>query len=481
MDDLLIVFLGKEQNIDLGDNISIVFSDGSDILEKVSKVRAKYVTFIKEDDKLDKNYLPLVVKKIKEDFDCCFINYVIEYDYKKDTKVLTDVHYLKDYKPYPGEYIWSFIFRRDLLLKILRNKTKIDDEYKYIDDMFKNTTAIGDIIYFHNPKGKRMVRNMFYEDIKRNEYLKNVIYVGQNCAGIFNGYISWIKHIGKCFGKKYDITFLYDNAQDVTLNAFKKYNIKCVRRSCSINYVCDRLLTTYSDYHYPKNIVTLEENSIFIHGNMSDYKDSMRYKNDIYSRYIAVAKTTAEKAKGYFPTKNIEYIINPYQLDKKDVMPHLKLVSAQRTSKIKCPERIEMIAEILDELGIPYTWNLFTDVNENTNKGGLIRRQRTTNPLPYIADADYFVLLSDSEAMPYCVLEALSVNTKVVLTPLKSYDELGIKNKKHGIIIPFEYFQEKNRDKLVEVVKKMYKEKDKTINYKINKNLFKGYNTVFKA
>ena len=99
MDDLLIVFLGKEQNIDLGDNISIVFSDGSDILEKVSKVRAKYVTFIKEDDKLDKNYLPLVVKKIKEDFDCCFINYVIEYDYKKDTKVLTDVHYLKDYKP----------------------------------------------------------------------------------------------------------------------------------------------------------------------------------------------------------------------------------------------------------------------------------------------------------------------------------------------------------------------------------------------
>ena len=42
MDDLLIVFLGKEQNIDLGDNISIVFSDGSDILEKVANMVYDY-------------------------------------------------------------------------------------------------------------------------------------------------------------------------------------------------------------------------------------------------------------------------------------------------------------------------------------------------------------------------------------------------------------------------------------------------------
>lgn len=478
MKDLVIVILGKEQDFKLNDNISIIYSDGSNMRHLIENANSKYIAFIKEEDRIDGKYLEKVSEKIKEDFDCCFINYIIDYDYKKNMKVLTNPDELKEIYPYVDEYIFSFIFKRTKLLKVLDylNNRKIND---FIKKEFEKRTAIGDIIYFHNPKGKKMLHNFRYADIKRNEYYKNLLYFSVNCDGTFNGYISWVRNIGRCFGKKYDITLLYDKLNDKMIKSFNKYNIKCIQRSYAVNYMCDRLLVSYSDYHYPKNIIALDENYMFIHGNMSDYPNSAHYKDDIYTRYIGVSKVTAKKAEGYFPTSKIDNILNPFKLEEDLVKPHLKLVSAQRSSKIKCPERIEKIASILDELEIPYTWNVFTDVGEGTNKGGLIYRHRISNPLPYVNDADYFVLLSDSEAMPYCILEALSVNTKVIVTPLETYKELKIKDKVHGAIIPFEYFEDENKEQLVEMVKRIYRDKDKKIDYQLDESLFDEYNNIF--
>ena len=97
----------------------------------------------------------------------------------------------------------------------------------------------------------------------------------------------------------------------------------------------------------------------------------------------------------------------------------------------------------------------------------------------YIKDSDYFVLLSDSEAMPYCVMEAIAVNTKVIVTPLEAYEELGIVNGKNGFIIPFNYFEDKNKKKLTALIKKIYKEKDKQVKYKLKESAWDKYNDVF--
>ena len=219
---------------------------------------------------------------------------------------------------------------------------------------------------------------------------------------------------------------------------------------------------------------------MFIHGNICDYPNAKPFVDDIYTKYIAVSKIAAQKAKGYFPTDNIEYLYNPFLLDDKLLKPHLTLVSAQRYSEVKRPERIEIIANILRELEIPFTWNVFTDKFENTNKDGLIYRRRVINPLPYMKDADYFVLLSDSEALPYCVVEALSLNTKVIVTPLEAFEELGVVDKENGYVVPFDYFKEENKDKLIELVQTIYKNKDKEINYTFDKELYSGYNDIFK-
>ena len=170
---------------------------------------------------------------------------------------------------------------------------------------------------------------------------------------------------------------------------------------------------------------------------------------------------------------------NPYKLDPNKVLPHLRLVTTMRSSDIKRPERIKQLAAAFDELDIPYTWNVFTDKNENTNINGLIYRRRIPNTMPYVNDSDYLVLLSDSESFSYSVVEALSVNTKVIVTPLEVYDEIGVKDGENAFVVPKEYFDEENKEKLKEFAKKIYDNKDMKISYTFDSTLYDEFNNIF--
>lgn len=477
MKDLTLIIVGNRCDIQEDKNVEFLYTNGKNIKGLIKIARGKYIAFIREEDKIAKDYLRLILEKTKTEFDSCFINYIVEYNYKKNINISINEPELARNKPHFGDYYWSYIFNKKKLQDIIDITNRLDFNEK-VDELFTNTTAIGQTIYYHNPWGKVYIKDLPFSDIKATNISKNMIYVGDGCAGIFNGYVSWVKNIGRCFANKYDITILYDTMEENVHQYFAKF-FRCIKRDENTNYCCDRLLVTYSTYYYPKNIVTLEENYMFIHGNMADYENTRVFHDNIYTHYVAVSKISAEKAKGYFPTDNIEYIINPFKLDKELLKPHLTLTSAFKYSDVKRPDRVEKIASILDELDIPYTWNVFSDGRENTNANGLIFRKRVANPIPYIKDSDYFVLLSDSEAMPYCVMEAISVNTKVIVTPLEAYEELGIVNGKNGFIIPFDYFEEKNKKKLVSLVKKIYKEKEMKVRFKLKESLWKGYNDIF--
>ena len=469
--DLTVVIIG---NADITiDGIEVLSTNNKDIKEVINNAQGKYITFLSDKDSITENYLEIINEKVKEDFDYCYINY--DYSVDKNTKVLKNKKELSNIKPYYKEYIFSYIFKKDKLIKLL----DIDDMYLFneiVDKEFTNNTAIEEVIYYHDINQEKRL-NFIYSDVKNQETYKNIIYVGTGCNGIFNGYISWIKQLGKCYKDKYDVVILYDEINPITKKAFEKY-FKCIHRDTDTIYLCDRLLVTYSNYFYPKNIVNLDKNYMFIHGNMSDYENTIRYHDDIYTNYVAVSETAKEKAIGYFPTDDIEYVLNPYKLDE-EVPKRMKLTSTLRYTKVKCPERIEKMARLMDELKIPYTWEVFADRKENTNVGGLIYRQRTPNPLPYVKDSDYFVLLSDSESFSYAVIEALSVNTKVVVTPLPVYKEIGVIDDENAVVIPFEYFDDENEDKLKEIILKMYEVMDTPINYEVSEELQNGYNKIF--
>ncbi len=474
---LSVIVLGNEYYLNSNDNIELLFFKGGN-LEKFIETNAtgKYILIINPEDNISENFFDIIINKCNENFDSCLLNYHLEYDIKKDMKELNDLFELK-HKPYRNSYIWSFIFEKNKLLQVMKlpNNNEFDEQ---INNIFTNCTYLNEAIIYHKPYRNSYFYATPYIDVKPTKYFKNVIYVGNFCNGQFNGYISWLNNLGRIFGEKYQITILYDNLNEPVKESFKKY-FHVEQYSSYYNYICNRLLVTYSTYYYPKNIVCTDENFMFIHGNTADYKNARDFKDDIYTKYFGVSKIAADKAKGYYPTKEIDYVINPIKIDNELVKPHLKLVTAQRNDPIKRADRIELIASILDEENIPYTWNLFMDSVEHRVVGGLVYRESTSNPLPYINDADYYVQLSDSEAFCYSVVEALCLNTKVVVTPLECYDELNVKDGENATILPFDIFEPENKEKLRAVILKMYQEKDKKINYRFNSDLYKKYNDIF--
>lgn len=440
------------------------------IIQDIEAANGKYISFIKDVSHTADNYFETIIKQCKQEFDVCFINYTLEIDGKTVSTEKLEAPEIQK-KPYAGDYIWCYIWKKEKLLELLKSE---DHSNEYVDSLFNYVSYIEEPIYHHIPS-KPIIKDFFYNDEKEEVRRKNVIYVGNYCNGQFNGYITWLNNLGRCFGDDYEITILYDKIYEPTKQAFERY-FETIEKEENKNYVCDRLFVTYSTYYYPKNILVMDENYMFIHGNMTDYASARKYIHDNYTKYVGVSKISAKKAEGFFPTNHFDYVLNPIKLDYSEIQPHIKLVSALRNDPIKKVERVHRISEIFDEENIPYTWNIFIDTCPYDDKvyGGVIYRRSVQNPLSYINDADYYVQLSDSEAYCYSVAEALSLNTKVIVTPLECYDELRIDDTQ-GFIIPFEYFEPKNKEKLREVVHQIIKDKDKEMKNKLTPDMYQDY------
>ncbi len=469
------IFLLTEEKI-TDDSIEFVHYEESTFLNDLSKVQGKYISFIKNIDEIEESFFDRIKQKCLEEFDSCFINYTLKYENKILSKEeLEEPEIIK--KPYQGDYIWSYIWKKEKLQLLLATEEPTND---MIDELFQTITYIREPLILHKLGQEKLLKNKIYTDEKEEIRRTNIIYVGNFCNGVFNGYVSWIKNIGKCFGNDYKITVLCDEIYEPTKIEFEKY-VEVIQRQENTNYICDKLLVTYSTYYYPKNILHLEDNYLFIHGNMSDYEHARKYCYNNYSKYIAVSKISAQKAKGFFPVDTIDYLYNPIKIETSELQPHLKLISAQRNDNIKKENRIHIIANILEEENIPYTWSIFTDYNSNERDvyGGIIYRPCVKNPLPYIQDADYYVQLSDSEAYSYSVLEALTLNTKIIVTPLECYEEMHI-DEKQAVVIPFELFEPNHKEELREVIKKAYHNKDQIMHNKLSDSMFENYKNILK-
>lgn len=470
MNKILTTFiLGNEDLFikDIRDEVEIIRFNK---LEDIFNARGSYISFVDSEDNISDDYFSRILDKIKfNEFDSCFINYRINYDYVRELKVRTDEYDLNSKVPKKNSYIWNFVFNKNKLIELIRNN------FTGFNDIFVNRTNISNVLYFHNKDGEFYnILNMVNR--RQSVYYKNIIYVGAFCNGMFNGYVTWLNEIGKAFSE-YPITIIYTEINEVTKKRFEEY-FSCVKLDEDIDYICDSLVTTYSTYFYPINIYTLKESCIFIHGNMADYEASARFVDDIYDRYIAVSKIARDTAYGYFPTNNIEYIYNPFTYNKKKIKPHMRLISAIRNAPEKGMDRIKKAASILDKEKIPYTWSVFTDIVE-ANQGGLIFRNCVTNVIDYISDSDYLVQFSRTEALSYSLTEALCSKTKIITTDIPAIHELNVVDKENGIVIPLEYFNEGNEELLKNKLLEAYNLKDKKIDYEYSKNRFIDYNTVF--
>ena len=119
MKDLSIIVLSENELLLSQQNPNLLFANAQSLVKTVKSANSKYIAFTRDTDGITEDYLSVLTEKCKEDFDCCFINYVVNYDYKNEIKVIANEIELKKYKPYRGEYIWNFIFSKEKFLKII--------------------------------------------------------------------------------------------------------------------------------------------------------------------------------------------------------------------------------------------------------------------------------------------------------------------------------------------------------------------------
>lgn len=170
------------------------------------------------------------------------------------------------------------------------------------------------------------------------------------------------------------------------------------------------------------------------------------YSNEIYDRkpkphsriksYIAITEFLQGKMKEILKVDNIMLSYNPLTIEQEE--KPLILVSATRLHKNKGKDRMQRLATALDKAGINYIWYVITGDIGGIESDNIIFIKNRLDVSKWINQADYVVLLSDSEACSYTINEALYRNIPVITTPLPYLKEIGVEDGKNAYIMNFD-------------------------------------------
>ena len=257
--------------------------------------------------------------------------------------------------------------------------------------------------------------------------MKNVFWFSR--LNVCGGVESFLYYLVKTYTER-DITVYYGQA-DLS-QALRLAQYADVRQWHGERIKCERFFCNYEN----SIIDSVDADQYFqiIH---ADYKaqNMAPHTHPKITKYIGVSKHVCETFKE-MSGMDTELSYNPLNIDKPKKV--LNLISATRLTREKGKNRMTRLAEMLDKNGIPFIWTIYTnDMNAIPNPSIIYRRPRL-DIIDFIANADYLVQLSDTEAYCYSVVEALAVGTPVIVTDCPVYHEIGITNGKHGFILPFD-------------------------------------------
>ena len=116
----------------------------------------------------------------------------------------------------------------------------------------------------------------------------------------------------------------------------------------------------------------------------------------------------------------------------------LHLISCTRIDAHKGWNRMLQLCNMLRNAHIKFEWNIFTNSTmvNNSIEEMHIWKQRD-DIWDYLKDADYTVLLSDSEGLPYTIQESLQYKVPCIVTDIGGCTEL-IKDGVNGYVVPLD-------------------------------------------
>lgn len=184
--------------------------------------------------------------------------------------------------------------------------------------------------------------------------------------------------------------------------------------------------------------VRADEYIQIIHTDFKGLGQSLGYRPNTHpkiNRYVGVSKLACESFTELTGI-DCELCYNPIDVDKPKKV--LNLVSATRLTPEKGRNRMIKLGHLLDEAKIPYLWTIFTNDTNAIDNPNIVYMRPRLDVINFIANADYLVQLSDTEAYSYSLIESLSVGTPLIVTDLPVLKEMHVENGVNAFIVDFD-------------------------------------------
>lgn len=238
----------------------------------------------------------------------------------------------------------------------------------------------------------------------------------------------------------YDITILYDTGDYTQLTRIAPY-VNLVRYDKNKHYTCDIFIRNSVWGSIPDNVTSRENRYIEMrHANYKYLSD----KGVLSAQYRPSKNTNEIVGCGYFVSKMSHLVLGDDPTTIQNILAPTKqtnkilhLISCTRIDGEKGGKRMEKLCEMLREAGIKFDWKIFTN-GLHPLEGEEIQYYTSRFDIwDYLADADYTVLLSDVEGLPYTVQESLQYKTPCIVTDIEGCTEL-IKDGVNGYVVPLD-------------------------------------------
>lgn len=256
-----------------------------------------------------------------------------------------------------------------------------------------------------------------------------ILYI--NYTHIIGGIETFIWSFCNLMAKHYTITVLYSTMAQEQIERIQK-SARVVKYDPHSEYICDTLIMVRILDNIPSNI---QRNQVIRMCHACKTNPSWHIPQD--GEAIVCVGETSKESFGE-EAKDATVIHNLIDIDDQD---SLLIVSATRIpapDKGNNEKRIRRLAEMLNEKHIPFTWLNFSEGQISNPPKNFHNCGITMDMQRIMRRADYVALLSDSEAFPYAVLEALVQNTAVIVTPFPAHKDIGVIDGVNGYVVPFD-------------------------------------------
>ena len=235
----------------------------------------------------------------------------------------------------------------------------------------------------------------------------------------------------------YDITILYCSADPKRLSKMRKL-VKCEQYKEDNEYRCDIFIRNSVWGKVPNNVKAKR----MIEMRHANYKYLLD-KGKLYTQYHDMGiKEIVGCGEFVSEMSNLVLHDNPTTiknilLPRKETNKVLKLISCMRIDPEKGWNRMLTLADMMRKANIKFTWDIFTNSQVKTDYEEIHFWKQRYDIWDYLANADYTVLLSDSEGLSYTVQESLQYQVPCIVSEVGGNTEL-IKDGVNGYVVPLD-------------------------------------------